>query len=259
MPKSIKMIASIMQPTFLPWIGYFDLVDQSDIFVFLDNVQFKKRSWQQRNKVRTPSGLEWLTVPTLVSGRFEQTISEVEIKTDAFPEKQIKTLQHHYSKTPYFAAYWPELEAILQGTKQDKSLARLNIDIIRWLAGQFEIVSKFVLASEIHTESQRSERLVGILEYIKAETYLSPCGSFEYLYQDRDVFARAGIPIIFQNFVHPVYKQRYSPFEIGASAIDILFNEGGKGAACLMRSGRKPSEHFEDVIKINKDVVYANK
>lgn len=252
------MIAAIMQPTFLPWIGYFDLIDQADIFVFLDTVQFEKQSWQQRNRVRTPNGLEWLTVPVYITGRFGQTIREVEIKTDVFPEKQIKTLQCHYSKTPYFDEYWPELEAILHSAKQDRSLARLNMSFICWLAGLLGISSRFVLASDLNVENRRSERLVGILKNIGADRYLSPRGSMEYLLQDREVFAQAGIPILFQTFVHPEYRQRYAPFEIGASAIDMLFNEGAAGTAGLMRSGRGLSERFEDAVERNEDTVHAH-
>lgn len=252
------MIAAIMQPTFLPWIGYFDLIDQADIFVFLDTVQFEKQSWQQRNRVRTPKGLEWLTIPVFITGRFGQTIREVEIKADAFPDKQIKTLQQHYSKTPYFNDYWPELEAILLSAKEGKFLAKLNMAIICWLAGRLGISSRFVLASDLNVEDHRSERLVGILKNIGADRYLSPVGSMAYLIQDREVFSRAGIPILLHTFVHPEYTQRYAPFEIGASAIDMLFNEGATGTAGLMRSGRRVPERFEDAVEKKKDTVHAH-
>lgn len=251
------MIAAIMQPTFLPWIGYFDLIDQVEIFVFLDNVQFEKQSWQQRNRIRTLNGLEWLTVPVYIKGRFGQTIREVEIKIDTFPEKQIKMLQHHYSKAPYFNEYWPELEAILCNAKKDQALVRLNMALIRWMSGLLGISSRYVLASDLNVEKGRSERLVDILKNIGADRYLTPRGSMEYLSQDREVFVRAGIPILFHTFVHPEYRQRFTPFEIGASAIDMLFNEGAAGTADLMRSSRGLSERFEDVMQKNKDTVHA--
>ena len=90
MNKQNKTVA-IMQPSFMPWIGYFDLMDQVYTFIFLDNVQFEKQTWQQRNKIRTPNGLEWLTIPVKVSGKFGQNICDVEISVQQFPKKQIKS------------------------------------------------------------------------------------------------------------------------------------------------------------------------
>lgn len=247
------MIAAIMQPTFLPWIGYFDLIDQSDVFVFLDSVQFEKQSWQQRNRVRSPNQLDWLTVPVYIKGRFGQTIGEVEIKTDIFPDKQLKTLKQHYSKCDYFSEYWQELEAILLNAKKNKHLVDLNISLIRWLADLLGISSQYVLASDLKVEDRRSHRLVSILKSINADTYLSPRGSMEYLIEDRHIFANEELPIIFQSFTQPIYKQRYAPFESGASVIDMLFNEGASFTADLMRLGRKLPESFDDIILRNME------
>ena len=251
--ERLIMIAAIMQPTFLPWIGYFDLIDQSDVFVFLDDVQFEKQSWQQRNRVRSPIGLDWLTVPVYIKGRSGQTIREVEIKSDIFPDKHIKTLKQHYSKCGYFSEYWQELESILLRAKQDKSLADLNISLIRWLADLLGISSQYVLASNLKVEDRRSQRLLRILKSINADTYLSPRGSMEYLIEDRQIFEDAELPIVFQSFTQPIYNQRYAPFQSGVSAIDLLFNEGASSTADLMRLGRQLSENFEDLITQNKD------
>ena len=250
------MLAAIMQPTFLPWVGYFDLIDQADVFVLLDTVQFEKQSWQQRNLVRAPKGLEWFTVPVFIKGRFGQTIREVQVKTGAFPEKQIKTLRQHYGRCPYFHDYWPELEKILFGVRQHESLVTMNVALIHWLAGRMGITSRFVLASDLNVDNHRSGRLVAILQTIGADGYLSPRGSMEYLVQDSQVFAEAGIPILFHTFVHPEYRQRYAPFEPGASAIDLLFNEGPV-AAEILRSGRRLPEPFNVAIERMK-VVHAH-
>lgn len=241
------MIAAIMQPTFLPWIGYFDLIDQVDKFVFLDNVQFEKQSWQQRNKIRTASGAEWLTVPVFIKGRFGQKIFNVEIKNDTFPEKQIKTLQHHYSKTEYYKYYWPKLEAILINSKSSQSLANLNIALIRYIAEMLEISTPFILASEMPASADRSDRLVNILKNIGVNEYLSPQGSMRYLGQDYKIFEKAKISILFHAFQQPEYKQRYSPFITGLSAIDMLFNEGAQDSGRLMRAARMPSIPFEKI------------
>lgn len=240
------MLAAIMQPTYLPWIGYFDLIDQVDVFVFLDTVQFEKQTWQQRNRIRTANGLEWITVPVFIKGRFGQHIRDVQIRTTEFPDKHVRALRQHYGKTPYGGKYLAELEQILSSARNDPSLSRLNVALIRWLSDRLGIRGRFSFASELAAEGQRSTRLVAILQALKATRYLSPPGSLDYLRSDRHVFERAGIPILVHDYVHPEYRQRYRPFEPGASAIDLLFNEG-PGAAAVIRSGRRPSIPIDEV------------
>lgn len=234
------VLAAIMQPTYLPWVGYFDLIDQADVFVFLDTAQFEKQTWQQRNRIRTASGLEWITAPVYIKGRFGQPIHEVLVRTTEFPAKHIRALRQHYAKAPYGSEYLPELEHILDSARSDPSLARLNVALIRWVSDRLGIATRFGLASDLAAEGQRSTRLVALLRALGATRYLSPRGSLDYLLEDRQIFENAGIPVAVQNYVHPEYSQRYRPFEPGASAIDLLFNEG-PAAAGIMRSGRRPS------------------
>ncbi|MBT8207094.1 MAG: WbqC family protein, partial [Acidimicrobiia bacterium] len=105
----------ISQPTFLPWLGYFDLIDQASDFVVLDQVQFAKRSWQQRNQIVTAQGLKWVTVPVLVAGRRDQKISEVEISTTAdFPRKMLRMIEQEYRKAPHFDTNFPAFEATVK-------------------------------------------------------------------------------------------------------------------------------------------------
>ena len=241
------MLAAIMQPTYLPWIGYFDLIDQADVFVFLDSVQFEKQTWQQRNRIRTANGLEWLTVPVFIKGRFGQSIRDVVIRTTGFPDKHIRALKQHYGKAPYCGEYLGELEEIIFSARNDPSLARLNIALIRWLSDRLGIPGRFSCASELAAEGERSTRLVSILQALGATRYLSPRGSMDYLRSDRQVFGKAGIPIVVQDYAHPEYRQLYRPFEPGASAIDLLFNEG-PGAAEIIRAGRRRSIPIDEVI-----------
>jgi len=243
------MLAAVMQPTYLPWVGYFDLMDQVDLFVLLESVQFEKQSWQQRNRLRTPNGLEWLTVPVLISGRFGQCINDVQIKVGEFPSKHLKTIRQHYGRCKYFEQYWPEFQRIMLEAEEHASLADLNISLLRWLADCLGITTPIMRATEVYLGSaSRSDRLVEILERVGADSYLSPRGSLEYLQADREVFSRARISVAFQTFDHPTYSQRYQPFMVGASVIDLLFNEG-PGTLRVIRSGRRQSEALEDVIQ----------
>lgn len=237
----------IMQPTYLPWMGYFDLIDQSTIFVLLDNVQFAKRSWQQRNRIRTAKGLEWLTVPIKVKGLYLQRIDQVTIVPDeSFPRKHLRALEFNYSTARHFHTYWPGLRHILSAG--DTSLAELNIRIVRWMADEMGIAARFQVATRMPVEGKRSELLVDICRKVGAETYLSPIGSSDYLAEDQGVFRDNGIRVLLHNYEHPTYSQVFEPFIPYASAIDLLFNEGGN-ALDIIRSGRRRSFSLEDFIE----------
>jgi hypothetical protein len=246
------MLAVIMQPTFLPWVGYFDLIDQADVFVFLETVQFEKQTWQQRNRIRTSNGLEWLTVPVFIKGKFGQLIREVEIRTTDFPHKYIKTLGQHYGKTPYYREYKEELEGILMSVRKDPSLARLNITLIQWLSRQLGVSSRFITASELFVEGKRSERIISILRRVGADLYMSPQGSLDYLLKDRAIFKAGGFPVLIHNYTHPKYRQQYKPFTPGASAVDLLFNEG-PGASSIIRAGRLASIPLDKFVMSTND------
>jgi len=245
-----------MQPTFLPWLGFFDLIDQSDNFVLLDSVQFEKQSWQQRNRARGAEKLEWMTVPVFIKGRFGQSIQDVEIRTDQFPEKIVKSIDQHYGKCRYYSEYRKNFIDILTRSKTHRSLATLNAELINWLIGELGINVNLYFSSRLKTEGTRSGRLVSILERLNGKMYLSPRGSYEYIMEDRQIFKKAGIDVCFQNYSHPVYEQRYKPFVPGASIIDLLFNEG-PASLDIIRSGRMPSQTLDEIATLEgNEIVY---
>jgi UDP-4-amino-4,6-dideoxy-N-acetyl-beta-L-altrosamine N-acetyltransferase len=226
-----------MQPTYLPWVGYFDLIDQVDVFIFLDNVQFARRSWQQRNQIRCPGGLEWLSVPVMKSGRRDQLIDAIEIQTGAFPNEHLATVARHYHKAAHFAELWPELSLLIAAAGEHRNLNRLNQAVIRWLCSALGIERRIEVAALLPVGGVRSERLCALCKAVSADTYLTPPGSVEYLREDQRVFAAAGISVAVQSYEHPVWTQLYEPFIPFASAIDLLFNEG-PGSLAILRSGR---------------------
>lgn len=237
---------AIMQPTYLPWLGYLDLIDLVDHFVFLDDVQFEKQSWQQRNKIRTPKGLEWITVPVFIKGRFGQKIKDVIIKNGKFPGSHCKHLRQNYSKARHFNALIEEFEDRIACASTSRHLCQLNIQLIDWLCDQFMIQTPRSLSSSLNTSGKRSERLVDILKSLGATEYVSPVGSYGYIYDDISFFTDCGICVKFFNYDHPRYRQVYSPFIPYASAIDLLFNEKENGLD-IIRSGRKPAVAIEEM------------
>lgn len=235
--NSARKSAAIMQPTFLPWIGYFGLMASVDLFVFLDDVQFDKRSWQQRNRIKTANGIVWLTVPVLTRGRREQKICEAEIQPDAkFPDAMWRTIEMNFAKAPYASRYLPPLHDIILA--HTTRIGALNIALIEWMAGEFGITTPTARASQTPVASAKADRLVDLCQAHGVTDYLSPPGSRAYL-EDSDAFATAGIALEYFAYEHPEYTQLHGPFEPYMSALDLLVNAGPEAAA-ILHSGLKP-------------------
>ena len=230
----MKSIA-IMQPTFLPWIGYFSLIDCVDEFVFLDNVPFDKRSWQQRNRIKTAQGPIWLSVPVLSKGRTNQLIHDVNILKDAdkSPFHKIKTaIEHNYKRAPYYHHYAKDFFALFDDNKHN--LALLNQSIIQWACRQLGIKTSLINASTLPAIGQKEKLLVNICKDRCASHYISPPGSKTYL-DNSDAFQAAGIVLDYHNYEHPPYAQLYGNFEPYMCIIDLLFNEGPASADIIKK------------------------
>ena len=226
--------AAIMQPTFLPRIGYFALMDAVDLFVFLDDVQFDKRSWQQRNRIKTPNGIVWLTVPVLTKGRRDQTIQQAEIQPDAkFPDAMWRTIEMSFARAPFADRYLPALHDIMAA--HTSHVGALNIAIINWMAREFAITTPTLRSSDTPVTSAKEARLVDLCRVHGVTDYLSPPGSKAYL-EESDAFETAGISLDYFDYTHPEYAQLHGDFEPYMSALDLLVNEGPE-AGRVLRSG----------------------
>ena len=227
---------AIMQPTYLPWLGYFDLIDQVDCFVFLDSVQFDRRSWQQRNRIKGQDGVHWLTAPVLSKGKRDQLISDVHLDHETpFAAKHLNTITHLYSKAPFFGQYIPELSAVL--SEPGDLLARLNVDLIHWLCAKMSIATKTVYSSNLDVEGRKVELLVGICQALGAGRYISPQGSRAYI-DENNLFGPNGIELAYHSYSHPEYRQLHGAFVPYLSALDLLFNEGPDSLS-IIRAGRE--------------------
>jgi hypothetical protein len=239
---------AINQPTYLPWVGYFDLVDQVDLFVILDNVQFVKQSWQQRNRIRTDKGLQWLTVPIVFRERHGQLIKDVEVRDPKFARDHIRTIELAYGRAPFFSQYFPALKAQLEELREGL-LLNLNLGLIREVLETLRIRTPLVRASTLGVDGKRTELLANICKAVGANEYISPLGSAEYLLAEQDVLRQRGVDISFQNYEHPQYRQVFAPFEPFTSVIDLIFNLGDE-AATVIRSGRKDPYSVEQLSSI---------
>jgi hypothetical protein len=233
------MRVAIAQPTYLPWLGYFDLMDQVDAFVLLDSVQFEKQSWQQRNRIKTPTGLQWLTVPVAFHNRFGQQIRNIEIRDPEFARKHLRAIELNYRRSPFFDPYFPELTKILLSCRSGH-LVDLNARLIRWFCGLLNIQTPILYSSAMNQDGRRSELLLNLCTALGANAYVSPRGSATYLLSHLESFRTMGIEVTFQHYEHPVYRQRFLPFCPYASVVDLVLNEGPRSAE-IIREGRNVS------------------
>jgi hypothetical protein len=229
----MKTIA-IMQPTYLPWAGYFGLMESVDEFIILDTVQFARRSWQQRNQIKTPQGPIWLTVPVLSKGQRDQWISDVAIDTErSFARDHIRSLEHNYRAAPYFDPYAARLFRILDYNYA--KLATLTGDLIVEIRSILDITTPMKWASEFGTVGAKADLLADLAVKTGATRYISPPGSRDYL-DESSAFARVGIEVGYFEYKHPIYRQLHGEFVSHMSVVDLILNTGPDSPA-IMRQG----------------------
>ncbi len=226
------MIISIHQPQYWPWLGYFDKIDKSDVFILLDNVQFKKNEWQNRNRIRSATGWQWLTVP--VMHNFGQKISEVKINNRTnWRQKHFKSIVLNYSRAPFLDDFMDLLNSLY--TQQWEYLVQLNIEIILKVVEILGINTKIVRASDYMVSGSSTQRLVNLCKLFGADTYLSGASGPEYM--DMSLFKENNINVIVQDYKHPVYVQVSGKAKEGfvpcMSVIDLLLNCGSKSLEIL--------------------------
>ena len=213
----------VLQPGYLPWLGYFDQMRRADIFVHLDDVQFDKHGWRNRNQVKGPKGASWLTVPILHSGRFGQSILDVEIDSRRdWQRKHVATLQQFYARAPFIKEIIPQLNPLLE--KPWNRLVDLDLAAIDWLALTLGISTPRFRSSELGITGERSERLLSLCHHFGATRYLSGSAARDYL--DVDKFSKAGVEVQWHDYTHPAYRQQHGSFVSYLSTIDLLLNEG---------------------------------
>jgi hypothetical protein len=222
----------IHQPDFAPWIGFFDRLVRSDIYVVLDNVQFLRRGWHHRDKIKTANGPRWLTVPVRKKGKFDQRIDQAEIDNSTnWPREHLNTLRANYARAPFFKNHIGEIEEIYGSSWT--SLADLNMALVHLFMKMFGIGTQIRTASSLRPKGRSNELLVDILRTVGARRYLAGEGSRAYL--DETLFNTHGIDVEWQSFRHPVYPQLHGDFVPGLSSFDFLLNCGSRECAQILR------------------------
>jgi hypothetical protein len=221
------MIISIMQPTFMPWAGYFHMIKNSDLFIFLDDVQFNKRSWQQRNKFLQLQNEIYLTVPVNSKGKFNQKINDVKINYEQeWKDKHLKVFEYNYKKHPFFNEVFNLITTAYN--KDFNELYKLNIFLIDLVKEYLSIKVETKLSSQFNITSTKGDRIIDLLKANGATKYLSPNGSKDYLNEGK-IFKENNIELKYLDYKCLPYRQlNNKKFISHLSIMDAIFNLGTK-------------------------------
>ncbi|MBN1824041.1 MAG: WbqC family protein [Endomicrobiales bacterium] len=225
------MILSVHQPQYMPWLGYFHKMAKCDLFVYLDDVQYKKREFQNRNKIKTPNGAHWLTVPVITKDSYLQQIREVRTNPDEnWENEHLQSLRHNYGRTPFFKDH----EGFFAGlfSKDWEKLMDVSLEITGYFSSFLKIGTRCGFASEFGVSSTSSQRIVDICIKAGADTYLSGAGGREYM--EMELFEKNNIKVVFQEFSHPRYPQLFGEFIPYLSIVDLVFNCGPESAKNIL-------------------------
>ena len=215
---------AIVQSCYIPWKGYFDLINLVDEFILYDDRQYTRRDWRNRNRIKTPQGTQWLTIPVEVKGRYEQRIDETQISDPDWAEKHWKTLVHSYSQAPHFDDYRDAIES-LYGRATDPGLSAVNRTFLEAVNGFLGIKTPLSWSTDYEADGSKSERLVSLCSTAGATAYLSGPSARDYL--DESSFEEAGIKLEYMDYSgYAEYEQPHPPFDHAVTVLDLLFSVG---------------------------------
>lgn len=232
------MICAIMQPTYMPWLGYFNMIQQVDTFVFLDSVQLEKRSWQVRNRIKGPDGEVLLTIP-IKSGETTR-ICDVQINNEHdWKRKHLRAMECYYSKASAFQEVYPTIKSFYKNT--NISVGDFNVKVISYLCNQMGIRTHLYCSSELGIVGTKDDLLADICLKIGANEYLSAKGSLNYINRNNlgGAFVKKGVKLFYFDYEHPIYAQQFGNFVPYMGIFDLLFNVGFEFSKEIITSGTK--------------------
>jgi hypothetical protein len=215
---------AILQSCYIPWKGFFDLVRRVDEFILYDDAQYTKRDWRNRNRIKTPNGPLWLTIPVEVKGKYLDAIKDMRVSDAHWNERHWRSIVASYSRAPYFETYKPVLEELFRGSTSEW-LSEINFRFISHFCKTLSIPTTLKWSMDYKMSDRRTERLVGICQQAGATEYFS--GPAARAYIDADLFEAAGITLTYMDYSgYPEYQQLHPPFDHHVSIVDLLFHVG---------------------------------
>lgn len=227
----------IVQSSYIPWKGYFDLIDRCDEFLLLDDAQYTRRDWRNRNKIKTADGVRWLTIPVNVKGRYHQRIDEVEIAEPGWARTHLRSISQAYASAPHAKEGMPWLEDLYQQAGELRRLSDVNRLFLTAACARLGIETPIRWSTDYGSGGSKTERLASLCEAAGASEYLS--GPSARAYFDEERFAAAGIAVSWMDYEgYPEYPQPHPPFEHGVSIVDLILSVGPRAHefACPTRT-----------------------
>jgi len=225
------MILTAHQPVYLPWLGLFHKIASADLFCYFDIVQYQRKDYNNRNKIKTSNGELWLSVPVESKNHLSKNVSKILIVQDNWAKKHLKSIELNYKKTLFFKDYFPKLQSILINESKD-SLGHLNLKLLEYFMECLKIDTPIVKASDYNFEGIGSDLVLDMCVKLDADSYIF--GEQGKNYADVKAFKESEVVVKFQDYIHPVYRQIGRNFLPYMSIIDLLFNEGEKSYEILM-------------------------
>lgn len=226
------MKIGMIQSNYIPWRGYFDFIDDVDLFVFYDDVQYTRKDWRNRNRIKTSSGLLWLSVPVQFTMNDMVLVQDAKIDySQQWIRKHVNSIRLAYSKAPFFDKYFQEFVDII--SEKHETISKLNISLIKWCIKHLNIQSEIKMSLEFNSEGFRTDRIIDIMKKVNATSFLVGLAAKSYIEEDK--FKKAGINLEYKVYDYLDYPQLHGKFESNVSILDLLFN-CGEGSRKYLKS-----------------------
>jgi hypothetical protein len=226
---------AIVQSSYIPWKGYFDLLHATDEFILFDDVQYTRRDWRNRNVIKTREGPAWLTIPVKAAGKYLAPIKDIEVDGHRWREKHWRTIATSYARTPYFKELGAPFERLYLGSSEEK-LSLVNRAFLEAACELLGIRTKLSWSMDYEVLEGKTERIVHLCRQAGATTYISGPSARDYI--DHASFAAAGLELVFFDYSgYPEYPQLFPPFKHEVSVLDLLFNEGRRATSRMLTFG----------------------
>jgi hypothetical protein len=226
---------AIVQSNYIPWKGYFDLINMVDEFILLDDVQYTRRDWRNRNLIKTPTGPMWLTIPVDVKGKYFQRIDKTLISDPKWRERHWQSIVHNYARAPHFREYRELFEGAYRGA-QERFLSQINYRFLTTICSLLGIKTRLTWSSEFPHAEEKTERLISLCKAVGGTEYLSGPAAKGYI--DEELFRTEGITLRYMDYSgYLEYSQLFPPFEHRVSIIDLIFNTGAEASRYMKSFG----------------------